>query len=68
MNTFNAALFSLIKGCIFHYTIMVADDAKEHRVDFGCGETFFIRLPVVIDPLVVPVGKITRSIWIEVKI
>lgn len=47
---------------------MVADDAKEHRVDFGCGETFFIRLPVVIDPLVVPVGKITRSICIEVKI
>lgn len=68
--------FLAIPGYIFHYTIMAADDSKEDVVDFGCGETrvkgnFFIweiRLPVVIDPLAVPVGKITRSICIEVKI
>ena len=47
---------------------MVADDDKEDIVDFGCGETLFIRTPAVIDPLAVPVGKITGSICIGVRI
>lgn len=65
MSASNPGLFSHFR-MFFLSIMMVVDEVKEDMVDLGCGDTrimrnFFIweiRLSVVINPLLVPVGKI----------